>query len=92
MSNKTLREHSKIQTTAEALTIEVVVAGSLQRIADSMEVMAKDRVQLERDLQWYKENYARRGETIRSLESQIKGLKIAKSRFKNQLDKVKEEQ
>lgn len=87
---KTLREHSRVMCTAEDTTIEVVTAGSLQRIADAVEVMAKDRVQMERDLQWYKEQYAARGRTIANLESQIKGLKIAKGRFKNQLDKQKE--
>lgn len=90
MANKTFREHSKTQFTTDSATVEVITAGSLQRIADAVEVMAKDRVQLERDLQWYKDQYARRGIEIMNLESQIKGLKIARSRFKNQLDKQKE--
>jgi hypothetical protein len=89
---KTLKEFSKDEPTADKTSIEVVVAGSLQRIADSMDIMAKDRVKLEQDLDWYKKAYARRGETITALENQIKGLKSAKSRFKNQLDKSKEKE
>ena len=87
---KSLKLHSKDDATAEKVTIEVIVAGSLQRIADSMDFMAKDRVKLEQDLESYKKAYVRRGETITALDNQIKGLKSAKSRFKNQLDKLKE--
>lgn len=86
---KTLREHSRNMCTADDPTIETVTAGSLQRIADAVEIMAKDRVQMERHLKWYKDAYASRGKTIEALESQIKGLKIYKARFKNQLDKLK---
>jgi hypothetical protein len=89
---KSLKQHSKGDHVSEQVSIEVIVAGSLQRIADSMDVIAKDRVKLDQDLAWYKNAYALRGTTIVALENQIKGLKSAKSRFKNQLEKSKEKE
>jgi hypothetical protein len=83
---------TKIDTELESLGAERIQTGAIMRIADAVEIIAKDKVKLEQDLDWYKKSYERRGVEIVALENQIKGLKSAKSRFKNQLDKSKEKE
>lgn len=85
----TLTEHSKTTYTEEKVSHDGIRTGSLQRIADARELIAKDRVKMEQDLRWYKESYNSARQEILSLESQIKGLRISKTRFRNQLDALK---
>lgn len=85
----TFKENSRTSYTEEKVTHDGIRTGSLQRIADACELMAKDRAKMEQDLKWYKDRYEARGKTIESMEAQIKGLKSAKSRFKNQIEALK---
>lgn len=50
----TFRENSRKGFNEEAITHEGVRTGSLQRIADACEIIAKDRQQLLNDIEYYK--------------------------------------
>lgn len=80
---KSLRDHSRDHCTAETLTIEVVQAGSLQRIADAVEIVAKDRVRMESDLKWYKDLNERNNATIARLRKSNAALRGCLRRSKN---------
>jgi len=85
----TFRENSRTAYTEEKVTHDGIRTGSLQRIADACELMAKDRAQLEKDLAFYKQTCRSQRDRINELLSEIKGLKISKSRFKNQIEALK---
>jgi hypothetical protein len=57
MAFKSYRDQSRTGWGCEenVATIEQINCGSLMRIADSMEKIAQDRVNLENDLRWHKE-------------------------------------
>lgn len=80
-----LREQSRIAFNDNQITHENVRTGSLQRIADACELIAKDRQQLLSDLDSYKKLAEKRHNTIRELEKEIINLKKVKTRYKNQL-------
>lgn len=88
----TTRGHSKIDTTAKELTFETINSGSLQRIADATEAMAKSSatmaknyVQMQNDLDWYKRQYAKDQATIKHLENSRAALKAHATRLRNRL-------
>jgi hypothetical protein len=56
-------------------TIESVNAGSLQRIADATELMAKSYLELQAEAARYKEWYRIRGQEIQQLELRVAALK-----------------
>lgn len=67
---KNLREQSRNvqwESTSENPTTEQINCGSFLRIADSMELMSKNYVSMQNDLEWYKRNYKERGERIEKL-------------------------
>lgn len=80
MSIKTYREQSKRDWTrdlkeGESFDTEELQLGCLQRIADAAGAMAQNHIQLQKDREWYKEQYSRRGDEILSLHRQISSLK-----------------
>ena len=82
----TLRELSKQEfISSVGNTNEAISNGALQRIADATELMAKDRIQIERDLKFYKEKYLQKVKEIENLESSISAYKgvITKLKRKN---------
>lgn len=80
-----LSRDTQWQSTGGTVGINEVNCGSFLRIADSMEIMAKDRVQLERDLAWYKQKYTERGEEIKRLEKSNVALRGHLKRLKNKI-------
>lgn len=60
-----------------------VNAGSLQRIADACETMAKDRERMEASLDWHRHDWKKRGEEIAALKRSNAALRgvITKQRM-----------
>lgn len=86
MAFKNYREASRDKnwgTNDDNLNRDQINTGSFLRIADAMEFMAKDRLQMERDLDWYKKKYAEHNETIKRLERSNAALKGHIKRLKN---------
>lgn len=84
---KASREHRPTIEHKEGytLTIDQLNAGSLLRIADAMEVVAKERVDLQQQLQFWKQHAEvleatrkRLNNTIRAMKGQITRLKKTK--------------
>ena len=69
-------------------SIEAINAGSLQRIADATEIMAKNYVQMQRDLDSYKRLYAESRETIKRLEHSRAGYKAALTKAQNKIENL----
>ncbi len=87
---KPFKEESRIDysgTNKGNATVEQINCGSLQRIADATELMAKNYAKMERDLRWYKENYPRRNAQIEKLERSNSALRGVITRMKNKAGK-----
>jgi len=86
----THRSYSRTETTSNELSFEAINAGSLQRIADATEIMAKNHAQLirERDQyeRWYNQEHAKR----KALERSITAYKANITRFRRQIAELKE--
>lgn len=67
---KTLKEHSRINYTSDSGHFEAINAGSLQRIADAMELTAKNYLQMQNDLDWHKRRKQQLEERVAHLEKQ----------------------
>jgi hypothetical protein len=78
---KSWREASKggwvttLDPATETLTNDQINSGSFMRIADSMEIIAKDKHRLEQDLQYWKESSKRKDGEISLLNNKIRGYK-----------------
>jgi len=85
---KSFREESKRDFITTGMpTIEQLQTGALCRIADAVEIMTKDRVKLENDLNWYRENYRNQLERIATLE---KSRNTYKGKFNNLKKRLEE--
>ncbi len=86
---KTLKDISKQNWSGKegqtTFSLEEIRLGALLRMADSMEVMAKDRVKLEKDLAFYQELSGKRWDTIESLTNRVRGQKSVVTRYKNKI-------
>ncbi|MDM8174827.1 hypothetical protein QT327_10740 [Olivibacter sp. 47] len=94
MPAKSFRKQSRVDwgrnlPDTENLTNEELKLGAILRIADSMEIMCKDRLKLESDLKYYKEVYSERGDRISQLEKRLATYKGHVTRLKNELSKLK---
>jgi len=90
----TLKELSKVQyapKAGEQATLEQLNFGALQRIADASEKMAADRIKLENDLKFYKENYRLIVEENNRLLKSITGYKSWHTRLNNKIKALKNE-
>lgn len=88
MANPTnYREASKQNWTNVAGndTIERINAGSLQRIADATEVMAKSYNDLIADRNWYKEKYNEKNARIDQLNNSIRSYRGTITKLKKKL-------
>ena len=56
-------------------TAENINSGSLQRMADSLETIAKDKTRLEQDARYWKDSSKRKDEEIKLLNNKIRGFK-----------------
>lgn len=86
MSFKNYREESRNQnwgTNADNLNRDQIDTGSFLRIADAMELMAKDRLQMERDMKWYEERHKNNCDYITKLEKSNAALRGHIKRLKN---------
>lgn len=83
----TFRESSRKGFNEEHTTHEGIRTGALQRIADAVEIIAKDRQQLLNDIEYYKNLATIRLEIIQTHVKEITALKSIKTRYKNQLKK-----
>lgn len=86
MAFRNYREESRDKnwgTNGDSLNRDQLNTGSFLRIADAMELMAKDRLQMERDLDWYRKKYQEKNETIRRLEKSNAALRGHLKRLKN---------
>lgn len=81
----TLKESSKTVFTEPTVTHEGVRTGSLQRMEDALEVIAKDKTQLEKDLAYYKDLASMRLVQNDSLIKENRGLKGWITRHKNKI-------
>jgi hypothetical protein len=90
MSKTSFTEKSRKDYFAEDCTFEQIQTGCLQRIADASEQMAKNYIQLQADLAWYKKLSADRWENILTLQRQISSLKGVVTKLKK-ASKVKNE-
>ena len=82
------KDHSRTTWTTEQESfpgIERVNAGSLQRIADATEQMAKNIVQLQRDHDWYRDMY-------RSAQKEVEHLKHSRAGYMAALTKLRRKQ
>lgn len=66
-----------------------LLTGCLLRIADSTEAMAKNYVQLQSDLDWYRSQYREQKGEIERMTKRINSLKGWVTRLKNALLKEK---
>lgn len=75
---KSWRESSRENFTQKdfmPVTTESINAGSFQRMADSLEMIAKDKTRLEKDAQYWKESSKKKDEEIVLLTNRIRGLR-----------------
>lgn len=86
MAFKSYRDSSRVNygtnDDAKSLTLEQINTGSLLRIADATELMAKNHIQLQNDLDWYKKRYPEQREEIAHLNNRIRSLKGVITRLK----------
>ena len=73
------------------LNLEELQTGALLRIADAMETVAQKQERLIKQKEFYRDCYLRQKKHSIRLESEIKGLKVTRSRFKNHRDKLNAE-
>lgn len=79
----TLRELSKSEYSASARSIEEINCGSLQRIADACDVMARNYRQMQSDLDYWKKRVAERDRELAKLRLSHSALKGVVARLKN---------
>ena len=77
----TFKDSSK-QSWTSAGSVEHINAGSLQRIADAAEAMAKNHVQLQSELDRYKRHYEEQRDARYHAERRINSLKGVITRLK----------
>lgn len=77
----TLKDNSRTEYTGHG-TIEHINAGSLQRIADSTEVIARNYNELIRERDNYKNWYNMSSEKVHQLEKRISALRGVITRMK----------
>lgn len=78
-----LRELSKQNfESAQGNTLEAISTGSLQRIADATELMAKDYSRMQTDLKFYKDKYLQKCKEIENLENRIAAYKGVVTKLK----------
>ena len=74
---KSWREASRgnWQSDKENLSHDHINSGSFMRMADSLETIAKDKTNLERDVQYWKESSKRNADDLVLLNNKIRGYK-----------------
>lgn len=74
---KGYRDHAKINygTTEGKPTLEQINTGCLLRIADSVEIMSGNYLQMQSDLEYYKKRYSENGARISKLEKSNAALR-----------------
>ena len=74
---KSWREASKSNWASDAdkLNSDQINSGSFMRMADSLETIAKDKTNLERDVQYWKDSSKRNAEQVELLNNKIRGYK-----------------
>lgn len=70
----------------ENLNPEDIHLGAVLRIADAVEIMTKDRVQLEKDLRWYKERNHEKTKEIDRLKKSVSAYKGKYNGLKKRLE------
>lgn len=85
----TLKENSRTSYTESNVTHEGVRTGALQRMADALEVIAKDKTETLANLDYYKSLAERRGNDLERLRRDELSQRKVKTRYKNQLDQAK---
>ena len=73
-------------------TLELINAGSLQRIADATELMATNYTRLQADLEFYKALAAERDDTIGRIWRSLAAQKGQVTRLRNKLAAFQDEQ
>ena len=84
---RTMRDASRQEFTTKdgAPGYEAINGGSLQRIADACELMAKDRAQMEHELAWQTKLAERRLESLEQERNRVNGLRGYIKRLKKKL-------
>ncbi|GAA3940622.1 hypothetical protein [Hymenobacter algoricola] len=81
---KNYRDQSRLNWVSSSLPpAEQVQLGALQRIADATELMAKNYTDMQRNLDYYKAGYERRGKEIEKLKLSQRALKGVATKAKN---------
>jgi len=77
---------TNLEAEVENLSADQVKTGALMRIADAVELVAKDRIQMEKDLNFYRTQYQKSQAEIVNLNHKISGYKSHITRLKNKLN------
>lgn len=89
MSRKDIKAMSREKTwtidESEKMSTELINTAALLRIADASEMMAKNFLQLQNDVQFYQAGYVRRGKEIEGMANTIRSMKGHITRLKNKL-------
>jgi predicted RNase H-like nuclease (RuvC/YqgF family) len=70
----------------ETLNADQIKTGALLRIADAVETVAKDRIQMEKSLKYYKDAFEKSQAEVANLNHKISGYKSHITRLKNRLN------
>jgi hypothetical protein len=84
-----LKEHSRTAYTEDKITHDGVRTGSLQRIADAVEIIAKDRAQIIRDVDYYKSRTQKLEGDLQQTNRYLTASKGTGTRYKNQRDEAR---
>lgn len=83
--SKTFKESSRGTFTETQTSHEGIRTGSLQRIADAIEIIARDKLTLEQELARYKARLKDRDNEIAGLYRENRSLKSVATRYKNKI-------
>ena len=77
IAKKSWREASKSNWASDhdKLNSDQINSGSFMRMADSLETIAKDKTNLERDVQYWKDSSKRKDQEIAQLNNSMRGYK-----------------
>jgi len=88
---KSWREASRgnWQSDKENISHDHINSGSFMRMADSLETIAKDRTNLERDVQYWKDSSKRKAEEVTLLTNKVRGYKGRITSLLGEIAKIK---
>ena len=88
---KSWREASRgnWQSDKENINHDHINSGSFMRMADSLETIARDKTNLERDVQYWKDSSKRKADEVTLLTNKIRGYKGRVTTLLGEIAKIK---